>query len=232
MVGQMTPAGNRISKLIAAAVMSTLVIGCGGGGSGRGATASVRPQVPLPAEPYVQQLASVGAYGGRFVLGQITAPRTFNPFVANEASSNDVIGRMFTGLASFDNGTQKDEPGLAKSWSVAEDKVTWTFNLRRGAQFSDGKPITSADVLFSFRIAYDDKVHPSVQDLLVMNGKRFEVTAPDDFTVVIKTPSPNAMLVSLASSVPIVPEARSRAFAQRRKLRVDVHGRHCRLVSS
>lgn len=180
-----------------------LVTACGGG---RQTTASTRQQKPLPAEPLVTQVASVGAYGGRFVLGQVTAPRTFNPFMANEASSSDVINRMYVGLGSFDNGTQKSEPGLAKSWSVADDKMTWTFHLRKGAQFSDGVPITAADVLFSFQIAYDDKVHPSVQDLLLMNGKRFEVSAPDDATIVIKTPAPNAMLVNLASSVPILPK--------------------------
>jgi peptide/nickel transport system substrate-binding protein len=162
--------------------------------------------MPLPEEPFRTELPATGEYGGRFVLGQISAPRTFNPLMANETSSTDVVNRMFVGLAGFNNGTQEEEPALAKTWSVADDKVTWTFNLRKGAAFSDGKPITSADVLFSFQIAYDDKIHPSVQDLLVMNGKRFDVTAPDDYTVVIKTPSPNAMLVSLASSVPIIPK--------------------------
>jgi len=191
----------RLALTMAAVAM--LVAACGGG---RGNTAAVREQKPLPAEPAVTTVPTVGTYGGRFVLGQITAPRTFNPMMANEASSSDVILRMFVGLAGFDNGTQKDAPALAKSWSVADDKMTWTFNLRKGAQFSDGKPITSADVLFSFQIAYDDKIHPSVQDLLLMNGKRFEVTAPDDYTVVIKTPSPNAMLVSLASSVYVLPK--------------------------
>ncbi|MEQ1758644.1 MAG: ABC transporter substrate-binding protein [Vicinamibacterales bacterium] len=194
---------NRCRGLAAVLVVATLAAGCGGG-SERAATA--RPQMPLPAEPAVTTVSTVGTYGGRFVIGQISAPRTFNPFMANEVSSSDVTNRMYTALTGFDNETQESEPALAKTWSVADDKVTWTFNLRQGALFSDGKPMTSADVLFSFQIAYDDKVHPSVQDLLLMDGKRFEITAPDAHTVVIKTPSPNAMLVSLASSVPIVPK--------------------------
>jgi peptide/nickel transport system substrate-binding protein len=180
------------------------MIACGGGGGARPAT--VREQKPLPAEPAVVQVQRVGAYGGRFILGQTVSPKTFNPMMANETSSTDVTGRLFTALAGFDNGTQETEPELAKSWTLADDKVTWTFDLRRGAAFSDGTPITSADVLFSFQVAYDETLHPSVQDLLVMNGKRWEVTAPDDYTVVIKTPAPNAMLVSLASSVPVLPK--------------------------
>jgi peptide/nickel transport system substrate-binding protein len=184
-------------------VLAGMLAACRGGG---GAPAAVREQKPLPAEPFVTPVASVGAYGGRFVIGQISAPRTFNPFMANEVSSTDVTRVLYTALTGFNNATQEAEPALAKTWSVADDKLTWTFNLRRGAQFSDGKPMTAADVLFSFDIAYDDKIHPSVQDLLLMDGKRFEVSAPDDYTVVIKTPQPNAMLVAVASSVNIVPK--------------------------
>jgi len=188
-----------------ALIAASLVAGCGGGGGGERAE-NTRPQMPMPAEPEKMEVKAVGAYGGRFVIGQTSSPKTFNPLMANETSSTDVTQRMFIGLTRFDNETQKIEPELAKSWAVADDKLTWTFNLRRGAAFSDGKPITSADVLFSFQVAYDETVHPSVQDLLIMNGKRWEVTAPDEFTVTIKTPEPNAMLIPLASSVPIVPK--------------------------
>lgn len=194
----------RVRLLLTVAVAGLLTFACGGGGSRTAGT--VREQKPLPAEAAVVKVATVGAYGGRFILGQTVAPKTFNPMMANETSSTDVTGRMFTSLAGFNNSTQESQPELAKSWSLADDKLTWTFNLRRGAAFSDGTPITSADVLFSFQVAYDETLHPSVQDLLVMNGKKWEVTAPDDHTVVIKTPVPNAMLVSLASSVPVLPK--------------------------
>ena len=71
---------------------------------------------------------------------------------------------------------------------MAPDGLTWTYHLRKGAKFSDGHPITAEDVLFSFQVVYDKTLHPSVQDLLIMGGKPFEVTAPDPYTVVIKTP--------------------------------------------
>jgi peptide/nickel transport system substrate-binding protein len=191
------------AAVVAVVVGATLAAACGGGG---GRTEVTRPQLPVPEEPETIQVKTVGAYGGRFVIAQTSGPKTFNPLVANETSSTDLTQQMFIGLTRFDNATQEMLPLLAKSWSVADDKVTWTFNLRRGAAFSDGEPITSADVLFSFQIAYDKTVHPSVQDLLIMDGKPWEVTAPDDYTVVIKTPEPNAMLVPLASAVQIVPK--------------------------
>jgi peptide/nickel transport system substrate-binding protein len=168
--------------------------------------AAVRQQKPLPEEPRVRQTESIGTYGGRFILGETNGPKTFNAIMANETSSTDLTQILFTGLADFDNGTQQDMPALAKSWEKSADGLTWTFRLRKGAAFSDGHPITSADVLFSFEVAYDETLHPSVQDLLITNGKHWEITAPDDYTVVIKLPAANAMVVDLAGSVRLMPK--------------------------
>ena len=161
---------------------------------------------PLPAEPAVTSAPSLGRYGGRFVIGQITNPRSFNAMMVNEQSSSDVTERAFVTLAEYDNIAQTIVPSLAKSWDLAPDGLTWTFHLRKGAAFSDGHPITAEDVLFSFQIAYDETLHPSVQDLLKIDGKPFEVTAPDSLTVVIKTPASDAALLDQVGSVPIMPK--------------------------
>jgi peptide/nickel transport system substrate-binding protein len=161
---------------------------------------------PLPEEPYVVEMPSVGRHGGRFIVASISNPRTFNAIMANEASSGEVTERMFARLTDFDNITQKSIPGLAKSWDVAPDGLTWTFHLRKGARFSDGQPITSEDVLFSFQVTLDPVLHPSGQDILKMGGKPFDVSAPDPYTFVIKTPSPNSALVHCAAVVPIMPK--------------------------
>ena len=182
------------------------VSACGGGGGSRSTAPPFKDEHPLPEEPWVIQVPTPGTYGGRFVIGETSAPKTFNMMMANESSSTDVTQLMYVGLAGFDNGTQTDTPFLAKSWDLAPDQLTWTFHLRKGAAFSDGHPITAEDVLFSFQVAYDATLHPSVQDLLIMNGKKFDVSAPDPYTFVIKTPSPNAMLLSVASSVYVMPK--------------------------
>jgi peptide/nickel transport system substrate-binding protein len=190
------------------AIALSATIACGGnssGGSGDAPKPTPREEAPLPEEPRVEQGDSIGTYGGRFILGETSGPKTFNAMMANETSSTDITGRMFVGLVDFDNDIQQDKPALAKSWDVAPDGLTWTFHLRRGAAFSDGHPITSADVLFSFQVAYDETLHPSVQDLLVSNGKRWDLSAPDEYTFVIKLPSPNAMVAPLAGSVTIMP---------------------------
>lgn len=161
---------------------------------------------PLPDEPYVVAMPSTGRHGGRFVMGSVQNPRTFNAIMSNEASSNDINDRMYATLTDYDNTAQKPTPYLAKSWEMAADGLTWTYHLRKGAKFSDGHPITAEDVLFSFQVVYDKTLHPSVQDLLIMGDKPFEVTSPDPYTVVIKTPSPNAALVECAANVRIMPK--------------------------
>jgi len=178
--------------------------GCGGSPS-RASIAWEDPH-PLPQDTMTVPLPEIGVHGGRFVIGQTNPPKTFNAIMANETSSSDVTQRLFTTLAEFNNATQETEPSLAKSWDVSDDGLTYTFHLRRGARFSDGHPITSEDVLFSFEVAYDDEIHPSVQDLLMAGGKPFEVTAPDSFTVVTKLAAPYALLVSAVGSLRIMPK--------------------------
>ncbi len=188
-------------------VLFVMVLATGAGCRRRAAEVSeYNDPHPLPEEPFVIDAPSIGKHGGRFVMGSIQNPRTFNAIMANEASSNVINNLTFATLTEFDNATQKSIPWLAKSWEVAPDGLTWTFHLRKGAKFSDGHPITAEDVLFSFQVVFDKTLHPSVQDLLIMGGKPFEVTAPDPYTVVVKTPSPNASLVDNVANVRIMPK--------------------------
>jgi len=180
-----------------------LTIGCGRRAAQQ---AEYHDPNPLPAEPLVYNLSTVGRYGGRFVFGETAGPKTFNAPMANEASSNDIDLRLYCSLADFDNITQEMTPLLAKSWEIAPDGMTWTFHLRKGAAFSDSHPITSDDVLFNFQVAYDETLHPSVQDLLKIDGKPFDVSAPDPSTVVIKTPRPIATALEAIGSVYILPK--------------------------
>jgi len=173
----------------------------------RSATAEeYRDPHPIPAEPLVTTVDTVGRYGGRFVIAETSNPRTFNAPMANESSSADITQLIFTSLVGYDNATQQFVPGLARAWEVASDGVTWTFHLRDGAAFSDGHPMAAEDVLFNFEIAYDVTLHPPLQDLLKVGGKKFDVSAPDRSTVIVKTPTPVATLLAAVGSLPILPK--------------------------
>jgi peptide/nickel transport system substrate-binding protein len=205
----MRPASaNRVSLCLAIVLIIGLM-GLSGAAGCRRRTAEVaeyKDPHPLPAEPRVLNVASIGRYGGRFVVGQTSNPRTFNPMMANETSSSDITNLIFTSLVDMDNVTQETIPLLAKSWEVAPDRVTWTLHLRKGAAFSDGHPITAEDVLFSFEVVYDPTLHPSEQDLLKMHGKPYELSAPDPYTLVVKTPAQNAIFLATIGVVRIIPK--------------------------
>jgi len=172
------------------------------GGCSRSASApDGRARIPLPPDTLTVVAEEIGKIGGRFVMAVTSAPKTFNPLMTNESSSSDITERMFVGLADYDNARLIDTPMLAKSWDVSPDGLEWTFHLRRGARFSDGHPITSADVLFSFEVANDTLLHPSVQDLV----SPLQLSAPDSMTVVVRTPRQYAVLLPAVSSVRIMP---------------------------
>jgi peptide/nickel transport system substrate-binding protein len=195
--------------LLACYAITLPLAGCGGSASQ--ARTRYQDPHPLPADTLTVQVPEIGEYGGRFVIGQTNPPKTFNGIMANETSSTDIIDRMFTTLVGFDHATETLYPQLAKSWELGADGLTWTFRLRDGARFSDGEPLTSADVAFSFEIAYDQDLHPAIQDLLKAAGKPFQIETPDAHTVVIRTPIPNSVMPVLMTSLRIMPKHRLEA---------------------
>ena len=77
--------------------------------------------------------------------------------------------------------------------------------LRRGLRFSDGHPCTADDVLFSFTVYLDERVHSPQRDLLMVGGVPLGVRKIDDLTVAFDLPSPYAAGERLFDSVAILP---------------------------
>ncbi|MCM3878626.1 MAG: ABC transporter substrate-binding protein [Vicinamibacterales bacterium] len=194
-------------KVFLGVLVASVVVGSGCGQRTRRQVEEYKDPHPLPEEPMVVNAPTIGKYGGRFIFGGTTSPKTFNGMMANEASSNDITNRnLFVTPIDFDNITQEFVPMLAKSWEVSPDGLTWTFHLRRGAKFSDGHPMTSEDVLFVAQIAQDDTLHPAVYDYLMIDGKKFEFSAPDPLTVVVKSSKPFATMPIAVGSLEIMPK--------------------------
>jgi peptide/nickel transport system substrate-binding protein len=132
-------------------------------------------------------------------------PKTFNPITANESSSTDVNAALFAGLVGTDYKKFEQFPALAHSWTVAEDKKTWTFKLRKGLRWSDGQPLTASDVTFTWGIIYNTNINNVAADLFRINGKEFAVTNSDDLTVHVVTPEIYAPFLEYFGAVPILP---------------------------
>ena len=187
---------------VAAVLLGVALAGCGGGGAVRSAYVD---HIPLPADTMTFVADEIGRYGGRFVIGATSGPKTLNPVMGNESSSTDVMNLLFTSLADYDNGRQVDLPVFAKRWDVSADGLTWTFHLRHGACFSDGHPMTSEDVTFSFAVAADSSLHSPLRDVLTVGERMLEISAPDPYTVVVKSPEVSAVLLAAIGSIRILP---------------------------
>src|SRR6266496_3692483 len=95
-----------------------------------------------------------------------------------------VSGNIYEGLLRY-GPKLEPQPGLAESWTVSDDGKVYTFKLRKGVIWHDGKPFTSADVLFS--IEFLKQTHPRARGNLVQLDK---VEAPDESTVVFTLKQP------------------------------------------
>jgi peptide/nickel transport system substrate-binding protein len=111
-------------------------------------------------------------------------------------------------LVRVNRVTDTLEPWLAESWTESPDHLSFTLKLRQGVVFSDGTPLTSADVLFSFRALYDPRVKSALASDTVVNGKPLQIEAPDPSTVIVRLPSLFAPGLRLVDGVPILPRHR------------------------
>lgn len=182
---------------ILALMAAAAAVACG---DDAGATpAAYVDTIPPPEEPLILEGAP-GSHGGRFAIVGSTAPQTFNPVTGTSVYTNDITGGLYAGLTRFDRERQVERPAVASRWECTDDALQCTFHLRRGAQFSDGHPITSDDVLFSFRAFYDENVANFNREQLMVNGRPLEVSAPDAHTVVVRSPEPNGSLLAVVST--------------------------------
>lgn len=143
----------------------------------------------------------VGKYGGIVTLPLSANPDGFCPALTNSGYSMDILGYIYEGLITTNAATLEYEPHIAEKWDVSEDGLTWTFTLRQDIYFSDSVQLTSADVLFTFNdVIYNDKLRSPLNYNYRIEGEKFEVTAPDSFTVQFKLPKPFAPFLTVAGT--------------------------------
>lgn len=105
------------------------------------------------------------AKGKTFVYCSEGSPSKFNPQVADDGTTFNATRTLYNGLVEFKYGETTLEPGLAESWAISKDGLTYTFKLRKGVKFHSTpyfKPtreLNADDVLFSFN-RQREKSHP------------------------------------------------------------------------
>jgi oligopeptide transport system substrate-binding protein len=151
-------------------------------------------------------------------MGNSGEPATLDPAKATIVNEDRILESLFEGLTVLDPAA-KPIPGMAESWTVSEDKLTWTFKLR-DAKWSDGAPVTADDFVFSFRRLMDPKTRSNYASLFYMikgsegvnkRGQPLEslgVRAPDSRTIIIELTNPTPFLPALLAHWLVYPVPR------------------------
>lgn len=113
--------------------------------------------------------------GGEYSEGVIGNPRTANPLLASSDADIDLAFLTYRGLFRTDEEGQV-VPDLADSWSLSEDRKTYLISLHPGLLWSDGQPLTAADVVFTF----SSTQQPKLGSPLAASFRDIVVTAQDD----------------------------------------------------
>ncbi|MBP3820467.1 ABC transporter substrate-binding protein [bacterium] len=163
--------------------------------------------VNLKGIDFLESQTNIGKFGGTLVSSIIgEGPKTFNPFNCKDNTSATMAGIMYDGLLTSDPITGEPLPKLAKGFSISPDGKVYTIYLREGIKWSDGKPITADDVVFTWQnIIFGGYGDTSTRDSLVIDGKLPTVRKYGDFTVVFSVPQPYAPFIRMLST-PIAPK--------------------------
>ncbi|MFI9769703.1 ABC transporter substrate-binding protein [Streptomyces sp. NPDC052415] len=133
------------------------------------------------------------------VIGVASEPDTLSPLLGYGKDGNS---KIFDGLLARD-ADLKLKPALAKALpEVAADGLTYTYTLREGVKFSDGEPLTAADVVYTYETILDAKTNNTSRSELAAVER---VRAEGDDTVVFDLKYPYAPFAG-RTVLPIVPE--------------------------
>ena len=125
-----------------------------------------------------QFLVEVPSNGGTLTEGIVGAPRFVNPLLAVADADRGLTMLTYAGLMGYD-ASGRLIPVLAESYDVSEDGKTYTFVIRKGAEFSDGTPITADDVVFTVEKAQN----PAIKSPELANWANVDAVAIDSRTV-------------------------------------------------
>jgi peptide/nickel transport system substrate-binding protein len=146
-------------------------------------------QTPTPVEEKVV-----------FTLGDDNDIDSMNPFVGVEAPAYFMYSMTYDLLVNFALDDLSPAPGLAESWGVSDDGLTWTFHIRDGVTWHDGEPFTARDVEYTYNRVLEERQGCCIDYIRQAES----VEAVDDSTVVIRARRPT--LQFLTAYVYILPE--------------------------
>ena len=168
---------------------SLLAGACGSGDTGEtGDTGATETGDETPTEG-----GDASGDGDVLVVGTTEKPSTIDPAEAYEKMASDLLFNTTDRLIDLEPGSGDAVEGVAESYEISDDGLTYTFTLREGVTFQDGSDLTSEDVKWSLERSLNIN-HPDGASFLI--GAIQSIETPDDRTVVITIDQPNVTFLS------------------------------------
>ncbi|MBI5035625.1 MAG: peptide ABC transporter substrate-binding protein [Chloroflexi bacterium] len=178
---------------------STPSISGSGSSQSQGTRAPAPTRASAPSGKKVLRLPGGNGGGGD--------PPTLDPALAGDAESAVYVAEIFSGLVTLDQNL-KVQPDIASKWEVSDDRMTYTFTLRKDVQFHDGRPVTAQDFKYSIERAANPATTSATADTYLgdiigvkdkLNRKAADVKGVqvvDDYTVKITIDQPKSYFLA------------------------------------
>ncbi len=125
--------------------------------------------------------------GGEFRVNLNLEPESLNPITSTDTYSRDVQSYIIDSLLDRNPDTYEWMPALAEKFETSKDGKQFTFTLRKGAQWTDGKPVTIEDVKFSFDVIFDPTYNVANLRPYYENIEKAEIVDPNTIRFTTKS---------------------------------------------
>ncbi|GAB6170411.1 peptide ABC transporter substrate-binding protein [Clostridium carnis] len=161
------------------------------------------------------------AEGQKLVYNLGEDPETIDPTLNNSSGAGTIISNAFEGLMKLDKN-EKAIPGIAEKMTVSDDKLVYTFNLRKDAKWSDGEPVTAKNFEYSWvrALAKETAAVYAYQLFYIKNAEKFHNGEAKKEDLGIKVVDDNTLEITLESPTAYFPELTT--FATYMPLREDI----------
>ena len=140
--------------------------------------------------------------GGNLINAMAGEPSNLIAMIAGDSASSAIAGNIFNSLLKYDENLNY-APDLAESWQISNDQKTISFKLKKGLQWADGKPLTSADVLFTWKLITNPNTRtPYASDYQLVK----KASTPDSLTFKVTYESSYAPALDTWTSLHILPK--------------------------
>lgn len=168
--------------------------------------------------PFAAHAQDKPSQGGDIVVTYKDDITTLDPAIGYDWVNWSMIKSLYSRLMDYEPGTANLVPSLAETFEVSPDGLTYTFKLRKGVKFSNGREVVASDVKYSIERAVNPKTQGpgagffgAISGFDAVSGGTSEtlsgIETPDDQTVVFKLSRPDAtflhvLAINFASVVP------------------------------